>query len=182
MSCCGAFIMPIDLRAPVAPPPARPFELTGRMVLFGMIAFFLVVAGVNAIMMTVAIRTMSGVDTRSAYEASQRYNDEIARMQAQAERGWHAEASVQRNGADAGIVLSLADKGGRPVRGLRVAASLQHPATRAEDRTAALIETAPGRYEASLADLHGGGWTLAFQAHRGADLLFVSRSRILLKD
>lgn len=174
--------MPIDLPAPAAPPAARPFELTGRMVLFGMIAFFLVVAGVNGIMMTVAIRTMSGVDTRSAYEASQRYNDEIARMQAQAERGWHAEASVQRAASDAGVVLSLTDKAGKPVRGLRVVAALQHPATRAEDRSAALIETAPGRYEATLAGLHGGGWTLAFQAHRGENLLFVSRSRILLKD
>ncbi len=174
--------MPIDLPAPATPAAARRFELTGRMVLFVLIAFFLVVAGVNGIMMTVAIRTMSGVDTRSAYETSQRYNSEIARMEAQAERGWHAEASVQRTGSDAGIVLSLADKAGKPVHGLRVAASLQHPATRAQDRTAALIETAPGRYEASIADLHGGGWTLAFQAHRGEDVLFVSRSRIVLKD
>lgn len=174
--------MPIDLPAPAAPRTGRPFELTGRMVLLGMIAFFLVVAGVNGIMMTVAIRTMSGVDTRSAYEASQRYNGEIARMQAQTERGWQAQASIRRVGADAGVMLSLADRSGEPVRGLRVVASLQHPATRTEDRTAALIETAPGRYEASLAGLHGGGWTLALKAHRGEDLLFVSRSRVLLKD
>lgn len=174
--------MPIDLPAPVAPRAARPFELTGRMVLFGMVAFFLVVAGVNGVMMTLAIRTMSGVDTRSAYEDSQRYNGEIARMQAQAARGWQAEASLLRSGSDAGILLALSDRDGKPVQGLRVVASLQHPATRAEDRSAALTEIAPGRYEARLAELHGGGWTLAFQARRGEELQFTSRNRILLKD
>ncbi len=93
MSCCGAFAMPIDLPAAQSP-PQRPFEVSGRMVLFAMVAFFAVVAGVNAVMMTVAIRTMPGVDVKSAYETSQRFNGEIARMQAQTERGWRAQARV----------------------------------------------------------------------------------------
>ena len=33
MSCCGAFIMPVDLTAPVRPRTAEPFRLSGRMVL-----------------------------------------------------------------------------------------------------------------------------------------------------
>mgnify|MGYP001068389893 CR=1 FL=1 len=71
--------MPIELAAsgPAEQPPHRPFRVTGRLVLAALIGFFLVVAGVNATMMTVAIRTMPGVDAMSAYETSQHFNAEI---------------------------------------------------------------------------------------------------------
>ncbi|MGH6782868.1 MAG: FixH family protein, partial [Sphingomonadaceae bacterium] len=60
--------MPIDLPAPPVPGRRRPSELGGRAVLFGMIGFFIVVAGANGVMMVSAIRTMPGADVKSAYE------------------------------------------------------------------------------------------------------------------
>lgn len=182
MSCCGAFIMPIDLTAPVPSRAERPFRLTGRMVLAGMIGFFLVVAGVNAVMMTVAIRTMPGVDVKSAYETSQRFNGEIARMQAQVQRGWQASAQLRRSGADAVVTLSLRDNTGTPVTGLLVEARLEHPAARREDHEASLSETSAGDYAATIPAVHGGGWTLVVQAVQGTETVFVSRSRVVLKD
>ncbi len=174
--------MPIDLAAPVQPRRAEPFRLTGRMVLAGMIGFFIVVAGVNAVMMTMAIRTMPGVDVKSAYETSQRFNGEIARMQAQVQRGWQADAQLRRSGTDAVVTLSLRDKVGAPVTGLAVTARLEHPAARREDHEAALSEGSAGDYIATLPTVHGGGWTLAVQAMRGTETVFVSRSRVVLKD
>lgn len=178
--------MPVDLTAPVERPenrlPGRPFRLSGRMVLAGMVGFFMVVAGANAVMMTVAIRTMPGVDVKSAYETSQRFNGEIARMQAQAERGWQASAQLRRAGADAVVTLSLRDRSGEPIKGLAVAARLEHPAARREDRESALNETAAGDYSATLPAVHGGGWTLAIEALSGTERVFVSRSRVVLKD
>ena len=174
--------MPVELTAPVPPRQNRPFRLSGRMVLAGMVGFFVVVAGVNAVMMTMAIRTMPGVDVKSAYETSQRFNGEIARMQAQTERGWQASAHLSRSGGDAVVTLALRDRAGRPVTGLAVDARLEHPATRREDRDAVLRETAPGDYEARLSAVHGGGWTLAVAAMRGDEQVFVSRSRVILKD
>ncbi|POR55529.1 FixH family protein [Bosea psychrotolerans] len=171
--------MPIDLPAQ----PARqrpPFELSGRMVLFAMVAFFAVVAGVNAIMMTAAIRTMPGVDVKSAYETSQRFNGEIARMHAQAERGWQAQARVERKGDGATVTLNLRDHSGVAVVGLGVEAKLQHPASRQEDREANLVEIAPGLYTAQIPTLHRGAWTLAVEAKRDTETLFISRSRIQL--
>lgn len=186
MSCCGAFIMPVDLTAPVERPenrlPGRPFRLSGRMVLAGMVGFFMVVAGANAVMMTVAIRTMPGVDVKSAYETSQRFNGEIARMQAQVDRGWQASAQLRRSGPDAVVTFSLRDRNGAPVTGLAVDARLEHPATRREDREAVLGETAPGDYAATIPAIHGGGWTLAIEALSGTERVFVSRSRVILKD
>lgn len=174
--------MPIDLPAPTAPRPRQPFALSGRMVLAGMIGFFAVVAGVNAVMMTVAIRTMPGAEVKSAYETSQRFNGEIARMQAQDARGWQVSAEVVRTGADAALALSLRDRTGAPVTGLDVKAKLEHPATRQQDRDARLGETAPGRYGAIVPELHGGGWTLAIEARRAGEPLYLSRNRIVLKD
>jgi nitrogen fixation protein FixH len=183
MSCCGAFIMPVDLMPPPAQrPSAQPFRLTGRKMLAFMVAFFMVVAGVNAVMMTLAIRTMPGVEVKSAYETSQRFNGEIARMQSQAERGWQADARLLRAGPDAALTLSLRDRTGGPVAGLAIEARLEHPATRQQDHAETLRETAPGVYEAPLANVHGGSWTLAITALRGDDPVFTSRSRVVLKD
>lgn len=174
--------MPIDLTAPAQPRRSQPFRLTGRMVLAGMIGFFLVVAGVNAVMMTIAIRTMPGVDVKSAYETSQRFNGEIARMQAQVQRGWQASAQLSRSGVDAVVTLSLRDSAGVPVAGLLVDARLEHPAARREDHAAPLSEGAAGDYTATIPAVHGGGWTLVVQAIQGAETVFVSRSRVVLKD
>ncbi|SFI13315.1 Nitrogen fixation protein FixH [Bosea sp. OK403] len=173
--------MPIDL--PAQPTPQRrPFELSGRTVLASLLGFFVVVASVNAIMMTAAIRTMPGVDVKSAYETSQRFNGEIARMHAQAERGWQAQAQISRDGSGATVTLNLHDHSGIALTGLVVEAKLQHPASRQEDHEARLVETAPGLYSATIPAIHRGGWTLAVEASRDNETLFVSRSRIQLAE
>jgi len=51
--------------------PPRP--ITGRKVLFMMVAFFGVVIGVNLIMMRLAIQTLPGTEVDSAYSASLAY-------------------------------------------------------------------------------------------------------------
>ncbi|MFA6966491.1 FixH family protein [Bosea sp. (in: a-proteobacteria)] len=174
--------MPIDLPVRAAPSARRPFELSGRIVLASMIAFFIVVAGVNATMMTMAIRTMPGVDVKSAYETSQRFNSEIARMQEQDARGWQAKADIHRTGADALVALVLHDKQGLPVQGLAVEAKLLHPATRQHDHDATLSETAPGNYAARVPTVHSGGWTVVIEARRDGAPVFLSRSRVVLAD
>lgn len=173
--------MPIDLPA-LPPAPRAPFRLSGRFVLFAMIGFFAVVAGVNAVMMTIAIRTMPGVDVKSAYETSQRFNQEIARMRAQGERGWHVDADLRREGGAEVVAVSFADKAGRPVVGLSVDVRLEHPARRGSDRQVALAEIAPGRYQAQLSDLPAGAWTLVLSAQRDGAAVFDTRSRVMLKD
>lgn len=174
--------MPIDLTAPVPPRQTQPFRLTGRMVLASMLGFFAVVAGANAVMMTAAIRTMPGVDVKSAYETSQRFNDEIARMREQSARGWNVDAALRQDGANTLIAVSFLDRLGVPVTGLAVEAKLQHPATRAQDRDERLAEQTPGHYAARLPALHAGAWTLAITATRDGAAVFDTRSRVILKD
>ncbi len=59
-------------RSPVSPKP-----LTGRMVLVMLVAFFVVVFGVNGLMMTLAVQTLPGTEVDSAYSASLAYEKEI---------------------------------------------------------------------------------------------------------
>lgn len=173
--------MAVDLH-PRPPAPRPSFELTGRMFLLMMLAFFLVVSSVNAVMMTLAIRTMPGSDAKSAYETSQTFNSEIARMHAQAARGWQAQADIIRDGDGARVTLRLSDSAGIAIHGLAVMARLQHPASRQLDREARLVEIAAGVYDARVARLPPGAWTLALEAERENEPLFSSRTRFLMKE
>ena len=180
MSCCGVFLMPHDI--PAAPSPRRPFELTGRMVAAMLVLFFGVIVSVNATIMTVALRTMPGVETRSAYETSQHFNEEIARQHERDARGWKAAATLARQGEGATLGVTLADRLGQPLSGFAATARLRHPATSARDHAVTLSEREPGRYEANIERVEAGSWILELQARRGEEIVFVSRSRITLPE
>ena len=180
MSCCGVFLMSCD--TPAAPRPRRRFELTGGMVAAMLVVFFGVIVSVNATILTMALRTMPGVETRSTYEASQHFNEEIARQHARDARGWKAEATLVRQGEGASLGVTLADRAGQPLSGFTATARLRHPATSARDHALALNEGGPGRYEASVERIEAGSWILELQARRGEEVVFVSRSRITLPE
>ncbi len=186
MCCLGAMVM-TELAGNgndsgrVEPPRRRgERELTGRTVLIWLLAFFGVVTAVNATMMTLAIRSMPGVDVKSAYEASQKYNEEIARAHEQDARGWKADVSLGKTGDGRDIVLKIRDKSGEPVRGLAMQVRLAHPADRKADRTAQLKEIAPGVYAAGIAHVHPGAWDIVFEGREDNREVFQSRSRIRL--
>lgn len=180
MSCCGVFLMSCDTQA--APRPRRPFQLTGRMVAAMLVLFFGVIISVNATIMTVALRTMPGVETRSAYEDSQHFNEEIARQHERDARGWNAAATLARQGEGAALDVTLADRLGQPLSGFTATARLRHPATSARDHSVALSERQPGRYEARFDRIEAGAWILELKARRGEEVVFVSRSRITLPE
>lgn len=180
MSCCGVFLMSCD--TPAAPRPRRRFELTGGMVAAMLVLFFGVIVSVNATILTVALRTMPGVETKSAYETSQHFNEEIARQNERNARGWKAAATVARQGEGAALGVTLADRIGQPLSGFAATARLRHPATSARDHMIVLNERQPGLYEADVDRIEAGSWILELQARRGEELVFVSRSRIILPE
>lgn len=180
MSCCGVFLMSCD--TPAAPRPRRPFQLTGGMVAAMLVLFFGVIVSVNATILTVALRTMPGVETKSAYETSQHFNEEIARQHERDARGWKAVATLVRRGEGASLGVTLADRAGQPLTGFAATARLRHPATSARDHAVTLNERQPGRYEADLDRVEAGSWILELQARRGEEVVFVSRSRIILPE
>ena len=118
-----------------------PRALTGRMVLFMLVAFFGVVIGVNVIMMRLAIQTLPGTEVDSAYSASLAYEKEIATAREQSERNWKVDAHVERSGqGGATLQIEARDSNGRPMSGLKFQGRFERPTDR-RDLPVALAET-----------------------------------------
>src|ERR1700674_4514014 len=101
-------------------PLASPKPLTGRKVLFMLVAFFGVVFGVNFLMMKLAIDTLPGTEVDSAYSASMAYENEIGAAHDQTARTGRGDAHIQR-APDGGATLEVEarDSGGKPMSGLK---------------------------------------------------------------
>src|SRR6266536_6179799 len=107
---------------------SNPKQLTGRTVLFLLVAFFGVVIAVNLAMMNFAIQSLPGTEVDSAYRASLAYEREIAAAHDQNRRNWKVDAQVRRS-ADGGATLQVeaADSSGLPMSGLTFQGRLDRP-------------------------------------------------------
>jgi nitrogen fixation protein FixH len=178
--------MPNDLHVSetgIAPPPPRaPRVLTGRAVLVMLLAFFLIITGVNAVMMVLAIRTMPGVSVKNAYEASQAFNAETARIAAQDALG------LQVNVARAGIrsqgqfLLTVRDKQGVPVSGLDVRLSIGRPVDQKFDVILPLSMQKAGQYGASMPVIAAGQWDMTIELMRGTETLYRTHERVMISN
>lgn len=132
---------------------------------YAFIGFFVVVVGVNAVMLTVAIDTFSGIETPSHYVRGLGYNQNLDAVAEQQRRGWHADTVVADTPEAVAamawpVSLSLTDKAGRPLQGAKVDMRFVRPTSDGQDRDVMLHETAPGTYT-GLAELPmRGQWDL----------------------
>lgn len=136
----------------------RPFEVRGWHVLGGVSAFFAVVIAVDVAFLVLAYRTFPGQVSVTPYEDGLLYNRRIADLEAQDRLGWRAAvATTPRE-----IALTLVDRGGDPLTGLKVTGGLRRPATETGAVVLAFRETEPGRYAAPINGL-AGAWDLSTQ-------------------
>jgi nitrogen fixation protein FixH len=155
--------------------------LTGRMVLLCLIGFFGVVFGVNGIMIHEALSTFGGVDTDSAYQAGQKFEQDVAMAKAQDARQWHVDAKVApAPDGSRRIDVAARDAAGRPLRGLALTAVFERPIDRRLDRSVDVTEDSPGQFHGS-AEIPAGQWDLVIELSRQGDRLFRSRNRVVLK-
>jgi nitrogen fixation protein FixH len=166
---------PVLNRAPEAKP------LTGRKVLFMLVAFFGVIIGVNLVMMRLAIKTLPGTEVDSAYSASLAYEKEIATAREQAARNWQVDAHVERSGQDgATLQVEARDKSGRPMSGLKFEGRFERPTDRRADLPVTLAEVGIGIYRGSAPAIAPGQWDLVLEGVSAGQRLFLSRNRVLL--
>jgi nitrogen fixation protein FixH len=159
---------------------ARSRELTGRTVLICLIAFFAVVAGVNAIMVRAAVTTFGGLETQSSYRAGLLFAKETAAARAQDARSWQVQASVVRDGERHKVTIDARDAAGRPLTGLSAAVLLAHPTYRRSDRTVETVEVSPGRFSGAIESMRGQR-DLAIELMRGDERVFRSKTRVVLQ-
>ncbi len=158
-----------------------PRQVTGRMVLAMMVAFFAVVIGVNGFMAHEALSTFRGVDADSAYRAGQLFEHEVALARAQDAEHWQVDAKVTPS-ADGTAVLDVIahDASGAALSGMTATAVFARPTDRRLDRTINVNEDRPGHYQGA-ATVAAGQWDLILELSRQGDRLFRSKNRVVIK-
>lgn len=155
-------------------------SLTGRKVLLMLVAFFGVVAGVNIVMMRLAIQTLPGTEVDSAYTASLAYEKEIVAARDQDARHWKVDAHVERSGEGATLRVEARDKNGRPMAGLKFQGWFERPTDRRADLPVVLAEVGMGIYRGSAPAVASGQWDVVLEGIAAGQRMFLSRNRVLL--
>jgi len=158
----------------------QPTEVTGRMVLVGLLAFFAVVAGVNAVMIYAAVSTFGGVETESSYRAGLAFAREIATARAQDELHWNVTAKAAIAGDTTVVEVTARDSSGRPVANIQAKAALAHPTDRRADVAVPLAGYGAGLFRGD-APAAAGQWDLVIELSRDGERLFRSKNRVSLR-
>ncbi|MCK6450355.1 MAG: FixH family protein [Alphaproteobacteria bacterium] len=141
---------------------------------------FLVVFAVNAVMVTIALGSFSGLVTDRAYDRGRAYNRTLEARAAQEALGWQVRLGVVP--AEPGIVrltVEAADRGGAPLSGATVTATLVRPIEPGHDRAVDLTERGAGRYGATLPVDLAGQWEARITVARGQDRYQAARRVIV---
>jgi nitrogen fixation protein FixH len=158
-----------------------PRQVTGRMVLVTLIAFFAVIIGVNAFMAHEALSTFRGVEADSAYKAGQQFEQDVAAAKAQEAEHWQVDAKVTP-AADGAVLLDVTarDASGEPLSSLTATALFARPTDRHLDRSMPVTADAPGHFHGA-AVVTAGQWDLILEFSREGDRLFRSKNRVIIK-
>lgn len=92
--------------------------------------------------------------TAHAYEKGVSYNRTLASQASMESLGWQMKLAME----DHTLAATLADKSDKPIKGALVKAWFVRPSQAGMDKAAPMRETAPGRYETTLADPAPGLW------------------------
>lgn len=149
--------------------------LQGRHVLAMFLGAFGLVMGVNAVFITYALTSWSGLSVEQPYDRGIRYNQVLRVDQAERALGW----SVQGSYDGQRIVTRLTDRSGAPVDGATVTARLERPTNEGTDQECILTPVGNGLYEGDATVPLAGQWDLLVVATRGADHLHW-RSRVIV--
>ena len=157
-------------------PVAAPKVITGRHVLIAVVAFFVLVVGLDTLFTVWAVQTFPGEVSPRAYEDGLAYNRILAERRAEAALGWTTRVT---QGSEPGRVsVRFADAGGKPIEGLVVKAAFTRPATQAGSRTATLAAAPGGEYLGGPA-LSDGAWDLTLTASDARGREFQARRRLV---
>jgi nitrogen fixation protein FixH len=156
----------------------RPREVTGRMAFICLVAFFGVVAGVNAIMVHAAVSTFGGVETESSYQTGRVFAREASAAHEQDALHWQVAATIApADNATARVEVVALDATGARIRNLTAHATFSHPTDRRFDQVLTLTELAPGRFAGSSTRA-AGQWDLVIELDRDGTRMFRSKNRI----
>ncbi len=142
-----------------------PRQITGRMVLFGFIAFFGVIAAVNGVFMYMAINTWPGLTTEDAYKKGLNYNATLADGERQAALGWRSSVDLTSQGR---VVVLMHGPDGIPVGDLSVNVEFARPVGELGTESVSLREEAAGKYVGAFDVTSEGRWKAEVTANNAS--------------
>ncbi len=142
---------------------------TGRMALAVIGGGFGIVIAVNIALAVFASRSHPGLVVENSYVASQKFNGWLAQGRAQKALGW----TVETDADPLLLTMRAHDALGAPLTGLDAVASLEHPLGAEPTRSLALVETAPGLYQAPHG-LAAGQWLTEVRLRRGSNRFYLA--------
>jgi nitrogen fixation protein FixH len=145
--------------------------------LFGFIAFFGVIAAVNAVFMYFALSTWPGLTTEDAYKKGIAYNSTLEDADRQKQLGWQSAVIFQLSG---NLAVFMTDKTGAPLTSAKVDVTLSRPLGSDVVLSVTLEETAPGRYAGHVEAPAQGRWKAAIDAHRD-NAVYRMRHEVMVK-
>lgn len=154
--------------------------LTGRMVLFMLLAFFGVIISVNMVMLRLASSTFSGRGDKNAYIAGISHNKSLASARAQDMRAWKVDVSLTRPSQGRSVINIVRSDSGVSTN-TDVIIRFQHPASGSLDRVVNLAPVSANAWRAAT-DLPAGVWDMEIEMRAGGAVIFMSRDRIVASD
>lgn len=132
----------------------------------------LVVIAVNAIMVTYALESYSGLAVDKPYERGVHYNEVLAAQKGQDALGWRVSVTAEQKQ----IVLRLQDRDGQPLDNVAINGRLERPVSNDAPLPLAFIGAGDGRYVAQISAPYPGQWDVkAALRHSGDQYLLVQR-------
>lgn len=141
-------------------------RLTGRRVFIYVVLFFGVITAVNAVFITKALKSNSGIVSENPYQRGLGYNKIIEQHEKEKALGWKGMTAVENQSK---LVYVLTDKNSKPIRGADISVEMVRPVNQGNDYTLSLREDLPGRYISDLNAPLKGAWEARIFAKRGED-------------
>lgn len=152
-------------------------QLTGKNVLWIVIAFFAVIVASNAFMITKSVTSFRGEDTKKSYLQGLHYNDTLAQRAAQEASGWAAELDHSNTQVKLRITNGLR----QPVSSLKLHGKLRHPTDTSKDIILEFTQRGDGRYIAPLPHSTLGHRILVTSAETNKGFNFETRNTLWLQ-
>lgn len=142
-------------------------SLRDRIIPWYFVLFFVVIALVDGVMVTLAVRTHTGIVTEHPYEKGLAYNDVVSAEKEQEKLGWNA--AIRMEGDQ--LRVALTDAAGRPLSASAMTAHFYRPTQSGMDFDVALPE---GR--ATINTAVKGLWAVRiFATVNGKDVQYAKR-------
>ena len=156
--------------------------LTGKRVFIWFAGFFMIIFLANAVMISLAFNSWTGVEIESTYNFSQQYQNVLDDAKRQESLGWRISVEAERDGnGRTRVSVAAMDREGANLDGYEVVAIFERPTQSAEDLQVVLAATGSGTYDGVINNVGYGQWDIVIDIMSENARVFRSRNRVYLE-